>query len=240
MDSDRAEATSAVIEEALAPFAQPIHGLHPHPKNPRKGNIELLKTSLEKHGQRKPIVAMRDGTIVAGTHTWLAAVDLGWDKIAVVPFTGTDEEALAFLLMDNRSSDSSEYDDEALLAVLEEMMNAGHLVGTGYTADDYDDLLAQMDRIAEITAPDFEGGYATTDEEMAQRYKPDQHVPMQMMSISLPATEAGDFVHRVRALVKTWGVAAPRDAIVEAVRRAYDLENGNIVLDDEDDVAETE
>ncbi len=73
-----------MISEDLEPLATPIADLRELPGNPRVGDVGAVARSLDQFGQRKPIVALRDGTIIAGNHTWKAANQLGWEKIAVV------------------------------------------------------------------------------------------------------------------------------------------------------------
>ena len=72
------------IPDTLRALAVPIDDIHPYPSNPRRGDLEQIKTSLQANGQYRPIVAnRRDGSVLAGNHTWKAAKALGWDQIAV-------------------------------------------------------------------------------------------------------------------------------------------------------------
>lgn len=79
-------------------------------------NRAMLRASLDKFGQRKPIVVTSDNRVIAGNGTLLAATELGWDKIAVVraPADWTDEMIRAFAIADNRSADLSEFDPAVL------------------------------------------------------------------------------------------------------------------------------
>jgi hypothetical protein len=131
--------------------------------NPRKGNISLIAESLKTYGQYKPItVNKRTGEILAGNHTYQAAQTLGWATINAVYVDVDDETAAKIVAIDNRSSDLGTYDDEALLALLSEIEDLAH---TGYTQDDLDDLLAD---IQEAATPVLEeainrGTYAIVD-----------------------------------------------------------------------------
>lgn len=104
--------------DQLAPLAVPIDSLHPMPGNPRQGNVAAVANSLRRFGQRKPIVATADGTIIAGNHTWHAARSLGWTEIAVVTVNDDLATAQAFALADNRTADLGSYDDAALLDLI--------------------------------------------------------------------------------------------------------------------------
>ena len=83
------------IHPDLLPLAVDVSMLSPLDGNPRRGNVEAVKASYERFGQRKPITVNRepDGRVVtAGNHQLRAVKELGWDKIAVV-WTEDDEEA---------------------------------------------------------------------------------------------------------------------------------------------------
>ena len=106
------------IADDLTTLAYPIEKLKHLDGNPRKGNVEAVKKSYEKFGQRKPIVATKDGEVISGNHQLAAARELGWNKIAVV-FTDDDElTAKAFALADNRTADLGTYDDDLLADML--------------------------------------------------------------------------------------------------------------------------
>lgn len=86
-------------------------------------NRAMLRASLEKFGQRKPIVVTSDNVVIAGNGTLLAATELGWKKIAVVraPEDWTPEMIRAFAIADNRSTDLSEFNPNVLKAQLADL-----------------------------------------------------------------------------------------------------------------------
>ncbi len=47
------------VAPTLAHLAVPISSLRPHPRNPRRGDLDAVKDSLRHHGQYRPIVANR-------------------------------------------------------------------------------------------------------------------------------------------------------------------------------------
>ena len=80
----------AKISEDLIPLARPVDQFAQLPGNPRRGDVAAVARSLASFGQRKPIVALRDGVVLAGNHTLQAGswhVMLG-DRVLVL--TGTD------------------------------------------------------------------------------------------------------------------------------------------------------
>lgn len=125
-----ADAAGGSIVEQLRVLAVPVDNLTPDPENARRGDVAAIRRSLNVFGQRKPIVAKRTGgdaqgrptgVIIAGNHTYLAAVDLGWTEVAAV-FTDDDAmTARAYALADNRTGELASWDDETLTAHLREL-----------------------------------------------------------------------------------------------------------------------
>ena len=98
------------------------------PKNARKHsarNLEAIAASLEKFGQRKPIVVHR-GVVLAGNGTLEAAKSLGWTEIDVaeVPDDWDNDTAKAYALADNRTAELAEWDESELAKQLLELVDA--------------------------------------------------------------------------------------------------------------------
>ena len=119
--------------------------LTPHPQNVRSHPPEQLREiqrRLRDLGQYKNVVVTPDGTILAGHGVVQAALELGWQQIAVGVFDGTDAEAKLLMLGDNEVgnplSEVGPRDDEAaLLALAAEVQAAyGSLAGTGISEAD--------------------------------------------------------------------------------------------------------
>jgi len=96
----------------------PISKLTLDPNNARKHsekNLRAIAASLEKFGQRKPIVVHR-GVVIAGNGTVEAAKSLGWTDIstAEVPDDWDADTAKAYALADNRSAELAEWDEGEL------------------------------------------------------------------------------------------------------------------------------
>ena len=112
--------------------------LIPHPLNARQGDIGAISESLRTLGQYRPIVVnLQTMHILVGNHTWQAAKALKWTHIRVNWLDIPPEKELAILLIDNRSADRATYDDQLLLEALKQTP----LAGTGFTNDDLDDLI---------------------------------------------------------------------------------------------------
>jgi len=137
-----------MIADDLQPLAQPIKELKPLSGNPRVGNVEAVMRSYNTFGQRKPIVARRDGTVIAGNHQLEAAKRLGWTEIAVVYVDDDDTTAQAFALADNRTGDLGTYDNEALAEMLEAVsIDPKLLEATAYTLDDIKELVTELEPV---------------------------------------------------------------------------------------------
>jgi hypothetical protein len=154
-----AEATTSIVwygNGSLDGMLVSVGELRPHPKNPRRGVVEEIVKSLRRFGQQRPLLALPDGTLVAGHHVWRAALALDWSHVATVRSDLTASEVEAYLLADNRLADLGLYDDAELAALLLPLQQADRLEGIGYTGDDVDSLLAYLNVGAlEIVAPRF-------------------------------------------------------------------------------------
>ncbi|MEU5002101.1 ParB/RepB/Spo0J family partition protein [Streptomyces sp. NPDC021622] len=144
------------IPDSLADLAIPVAELFPYHRNPRTGDLDSIAESLSVNGQYRPIVANR-GTltgrtneILAGNHTFKAAKQLGWDKIAVTWLDVDDDAAAKIVIVDNRTSDLAGYDSVLLADILTELPD---LQGTGYDQGQLDQLLDETALPAPIELP---------------------------------------------------------------------------------------
>ena len=134
------------ITKELVKLAKPIDSVQPHPRNVRQGDVGAIATSLEINGQYRPIVVHKStNNILAGNHTYKAAVSLGWTEIAITYVDCTDDEALKILLADNKANDLASYDDSALADLLQDLVGGAGLDGTLYELSDLDDLIALLE-----------------------------------------------------------------------------------------------
>lgn len=164
----------AQIAKDLTPLIQPITKLKPATHNPRKGDVESIKKSYERFGQRKPIVADRaTGEIIAGNHQYLAAKELGWSEMAVVFVDDDRETAIAYGVADNRIGQLGEWDVEELVFALEEI-GLDAIDSVGFSEADVEDFRALLDE-HQMSAPaiammdgglrDADGGTSQVDSE---------------------------------------------------------------------------
>ena len=104
--------------------------LKEHPQNPRRGVVEVIDESIEHNGWYGAVTAQKaTGYILAGNHRYRVAKERGAKEIPVIWKDVDDETALRILLVDNKSADMGQYDEEALSTILQ---NLESLDGTGY------------------------------------------------------------------------------------------------------------
>ena len=116
-----------------------INEIQVHPMNPREGDIGSIIESLTHMGQYRPIVAnKRTRHIVSGNHTYQAAVQLGWEKIAVHWIDVDEIEEIKILIVDNRTSDLATYDPQEL----NKLLTTTNLKGTGFSPEEVAEILA--------------------------------------------------------------------------------------------------
>lgn len=132
-----------MIPATLQSLAVPIASLKPYGRNARRGNVEVIRRSLERLGQYRPVV-VRVGTneVLAGNHTLAAALELGWTELAATFIEVDDETAARINLIDNRAPELGGYDERALADLLESLPT---LDSTGFERSDLAALLASLE-----------------------------------------------------------------------------------------------
>lgn len=116
-----------------------VNDILTHPLNPREGDIGAIIDSLSTMGQYRPIVVNRlTKHCVSGNHTLQAAVQLGWEKIAVHWIEVDDIEEIKILIVDNRTSDLATYDS----GELNKLLTSTSIKGTGFSRDEVAEILA--------------------------------------------------------------------------------------------------
>jgi hypothetical protein len=144
------------IAAELQSLAVPVAELKPDPQNARKHgdrNRETVVASLRRFGQQFPVVALEDGTVIAGNARLDAAIALGWTHLAVVRFRDR-ESAKAFALADNRTAELAEWDTALLQQQLDDLGELDLDLGEiGFSDDDLADLLESGESSVESPEP---------------------------------------------------------------------------------------
>lgn len=136
---------------------RPIEEVRPYPNNPRnnKKAVAAVAASIREFGFKVPIVVDTAGVIITGHTRREAAISLGMKTVPVIVADDlTEAQIKAFRLADNKVSEFSEWDEDALaeeLAQLDEaalgidMADVGFEMADAPSADDFSD---------EFTLPD--------------------------------------------------------------------------------------
>jgi hypothetical protein len=146
---------------ALVPVTMPtvttLEALIQDPKNARRRtqrSAGMIERSLREFGAARSLVIDESGVILAGNGTAEAAASIGIEKVLVVPADGrtliavqrTDlspAQKAEYGVADNRSSDTSEFDGQALAALLDE--HAELDLSPWFTPEEFKDLVEGND-----------------------------------------------------------------------------------------------
>jgi hypothetical protein len=149
MPKPRARASLAVVDA-------PVADLHPWDRNPRKikpARLEQLKRMLIEAPDMlhaRPLIALPDGTVIAGNQRLAAAEALGWETIPTIYADLGEDEAIEWALRDNNPAGET-VDDLAALLLADLSSRGRELDLTGFAPAD---LSALLRRIAPPSDPD--------------------------------------------------------------------------------------
>ncbi len=139
----------------------PLGELSLDPSNARlhsPAQIKQIARSIEAFAFNVPILADREGKVLAGHGRLLACRQLGWAEVPVIRLDHlTPAQARAFAIADNRLAETSTW-DEALLAehfkVLSELDLDFSLEATGFSVGEIDLKIEGLDEPAAEDDPD--------------------------------------------------------------------------------------
>lgn len=137
------------IDPSLLGMAVRLSEIAPDPANERthsRQNLDAIRASLTKYGQREPLVVnRRTGLIEAGHGRYVVMQELGWEYAAAVLVDEDAKSASGYRVAANRSAELAEWDDVRLLATLTEL-GEGSLGDVGFT-------LAELKKIESLVNP---------------------------------------------------------------------------------------
>ena len=124
----------------------PIATLFPNVANPRLNDLAVphVAASIKRFGFQVPIIAKRSGEVIAGHTRLRAAKELGLEQVPVTYFDGTDLDATAFGIAENRTHEFATWDSPALAKLLDELRTEDALEGVGFSNAEIDKLLEEM------------------------------------------------------------------------------------------------
>jgi len=125
--------------------------VQPHPRNPRKGDTEVITDSIEENGFYGALVVQEGtGNILVGSHRWQSARMAGIEELPALLLDVDEERARKIMLADNRTSDMAKWDEAGLVDLLREMVpNPRGLAGSGFTEAALMKLVTELSRRTE-------------------------------------------------------------------------------------------
>lgn len=216
----------AKVIKGMEPLVISLGLVKPDPANANthpKKNIDAIKASLGKFGQRTPIVVQKKGMIVRkGNGTLAAMKELGWTKAAVLVVDENDTSAMAYAIADNRAAQLSEWDLEVLTETLKELPEELRDIA-GYSQEEVDELFAQMPEAPDIEDP-------TTDATPPPGQVPEGMVPasvkptegggVKMVQIFFPPDQHEKFLALAESLTERYGTDSLSATVLTAMQEA--------------------
>jgi hypothetical protein len=216
--------------EDLSGKLYPINKFTKHPRNVRRGNVDVIARSLNKFGQMAPIVVQKStGHIIKGNHTWDGMKFLGWEECAATIVDCDDEIAYHYLLADNKASDLADYDKAALARSLTELADAGKLGDTLWTADDLDDVQAAIGTI-ETLVQEFKGDYSDDPVDRQKRLERElTRVAPKMREVPIVVTvdQHRVLMENIKVLQSEYKTSTAIETILVAMQREADRARQN-------------
>ena len=103
----------------------PLDAIHPDPRNPRahsKRQIRQIARSIEAFGFNVPILIDRNSQLIAGHGRLEACRLLGWTEVPTIQLDHlSPAQAQAYMIADNRLTETSTWDDKLLAQSLKEL-----------------------------------------------------------------------------------------------------------------------
>ena len=134
-------------EHSVGEFVR-IDKLHPHHKNPRHNDhaVDSIANSIKRFGFTSPIIANKDGTILAGHTRWKSAKKLNLDTVPVVYVDLSPVDAELLMIADNKLGEKADWDTDQLSQLLTGLKEQGEdLDVLGFEQHELDELLEDLD-----------------------------------------------------------------------------------------------
>jgi DNA modification methylase len=150
----KASTTEAAVPVVSAVTETPLDRLRCWPENPRTirpERLEQLKRVLAADPemlQARPLLALPDGTVIAGNQRLRAARELGWETIPMITVELEQERARLWALRDNNPY--GEWEEQALAELLTQLGEGGvDLALSGFAERELERLLGGIEPAAD-------------------------------------------------------------------------------------------
>lgn len=213
----------------LRQYLSPIDDIEPWADNPRQGDVMALVGSLRRFGQVRACTSRGDrpNALIAGHHLRLAAKELGWTHVAVIPAEfKSDDEAEVYGLADNELGRLGGFNEQKQYEVMErlQMFDPDNLQGTGITIDRAEDIIAAAGKVPESTMPegsDLARGHAENAQAAAERAATlAASKAMKESVLMLTQEQAKEFGQDIKILEKAWEMTSLVKVVLRAVHEA--------------------
>ena len=202
-----------------------IDSIHIDPANLRihsERNLAILKASLARFGQQKPIVIDSNGICRAGNATLEAARAMGWEKIEVVKTGLQGSEATAYSIVDNRPGEFGSWAESSLVETLRSLESEGiDLTQIGFDEDEIEQLARKLGKNVDeaLLALNEEAESDDLDGQIPSS-------PVRMAYLFLTVATYPEFESIVERLGEIYGTENVTDTVLECLRRADRSDNG--------------
>jgi ParB-like chromosome segregation protein Spo0J len=146
-----------------------LKGLEKNARLHSDAQIQQIQKSIERFGFLSPVVIDKKGTVIAGNGRLQAAKNLGLKEVPAIEAEGLSEADLrAYALVDNRLSETSEWDKEILKHELDDLMLNLEM--------DLETVGFSPDEIMALTFTGWVDTGTTPDEEPEQNDRPKKEI----------------------------------------------------------------
>jgi hypothetical protein len=198
-----------------------ILDLKEYADNPRinKESVEKVVMSIKEVGWKVPIIVDEDNVILAGHTRLKAAQSLQLDKVPVhIAENLTEEQKTAFRIMDNKSQETSQWDNELLAGEFAKLADTNYdLDLTGFNFDEIEKMTASMLEFDEPETIITEDNYDNFDEVQTSNVR--------MVNIFLNSENEPKFQEMIANLKEKWQKENLTDTVYEAVEKSYKNES---------------
>jgi ParB-like chromosome segregation protein Spo0J len=209
----------------------PLDQLTPFPGNARRGRVDVIKESIVKNGQYRSLIIreIKDGPLVvlAGNHTMIAIDELGGAQARCEIIECDEDTARRINIVDNRSSDLAEDDEEALAAILSGLDDYS---GIGYDEEEVDSILAKYEE-AETTeyrepeVAEYNDDIGEREERIREQGDPESRTMesrgVRDVILALPVEQADELGRLITKLRESWGQLSQGETVLRATRVAF-------------------
>jgi DNA modification methylase len=149
-----------------------IKDLKPHPKNPRvhpDSALDKLMKSIGQFGFTNPVLASKDGIILAGHARCKAAQKAGIEEVPVIFLDLEGADADAYLIADNKIQEETSWEKETLADLIKELQGLDYDVSfTGFSPPEIDELFTQL-HAKDVNEDDFDVEEALKEPTMSKQ-----------------------------------------------------------------------